>query len=194
MSRLSAVTASPPTEESAPPGGSAAAILRAARRAFALQPYAEVTLRGIAADAGVSAALILKLFGTKEQLFGAVADFGPAAQLLLDAPLDALGAHLVRTVVALRRTQNADPLLRVVFAIGRTDERAVLTRRFTEQLTDPLAARLSGPDARIRAELVLGQLLGLGVMMTIDRSGPASAAEPELLAALYGPSLQALLR
>ncbi len=36
------------------------AILRAARRAFALQPYKAVTLRGIAADANVSAALIVK--------------------------------------------------------------------------------------------------------------------------------------
>ncbi len=45
------------------------AILRAARRAFALQPYAAVTLRGIAGDANVSAALIVKHFGSKEALF-----------------------------------------------------------------------------------------------------------------------------
>ncbi len=62
------------------------AILRAARRAFALQPYNVVTLRGIAADANVSAALIVKHFGSKEALFDQVADFSEAAEMLLDAP------------------------------------------------------------------------------------------------------------
>lgn len=174
-------------------GDTGAAILLAARRAFALQPYADVTLRGIAADAGVSAALIVKQFGGKEQLFAAVADFGPAAEKLLDCPAEDLGAHLVRTVLQLRRRAGADPLLRVVFSIGRTDERAILKRRFTEQLALPLAERLSGPDARLRAELVLGQLLGLGSMMSIDADGSLARAPIESVVARFGPSLQRLI-
>lgn len=169
------------------------AIVLAARRAFALQPYADVTLRGIAADAGVSAALIVKQFGGKEQLLAAVADFGPAAEQLLDCRNDELGAHLVRTALELRRRDGADPLLRVVFSIGRTDERAILKRRFTEQLTDPLAARLEGPDARLRAELVLGQLLGLASIMSIDADGPVARAPIAALVARFGPSLQRLI-
>lgn len=67
------------------------AILRAARRAFTLRPYAEVTMRSIAADAGVSASLIVKRFGSKERLFHTVADFEPAADALFAAPLEGSG-------------------------------------------------------------------------------------------------------
>ncbi|MEW2432948.1 TetR family transcriptional regulator [Streptomyces caniferus] len=169
------------------------AILRAARRAFALRPYAEVTLRGIAADAGVSASLIVKRFGSKEQLFTAVADFGPAADALFTAPLPELGRHMVRTLVGQRRAQQGDPLLRVVFSLGISDERSLLRDRFQEQITGRLTALLTGPDAALRAELIAAQLLGLGATLSIHRTGAASTAPPEQLADLYAPALQRLL-
>ncbi|MER0481490.1 TetR family transcriptional regulator [Streptomyces sp. Edi2] len=175
------------------PGTGRAAILRAARRAFALRPYAEVTLRGIAADAGVSASLIVKRFGSKEQLFGAVADFGPAADALFTAPLPELGRHMVHTLVGQRRAQQGDPLLRVVFSLGISDERSLLRDRFQEQITDRLATLLTGPDAALRAELIAAQLIGLGATLSIHRTGAASQAPPERLADLYAPALQRLI-
>lgn len=48
-------------------------ILRAAARAFATRPYAEVQVRDIARDAGASRALINHYFGDKRGLFLAVA-------------------------------------------------------------------------------------------------------------------------
>lgn len=95
--------------DGADPGTGRFAILRAARRAFTQRPYAEVTMRGIAADAGVSASLIVKRFGTKERLFNTVADFGPAADRLFAAPPPELGRHLVLTIVRLRRENLSDP-------------------------------------------------------------------------------------
>ncbi|MEO5877446.1 MAG: TetR family transcriptional regulator [Streptosporangiaceae bacterium] len=172
---------------------SRAAILRAARRAFALHPYAVVTLRGIAADAGVSAALIVKHFGGKEQLFEAVADFGPDTDLLFEAPRERLGRHLVEAVLTARRVDNSSPLLRVVFGIGAGDERALLLERFRDQVTDRLEALLGGADAALRAELVLGQLLGLASMLSIHREGAVAAAEIDKVAELYAPGLQALI-
>ncbi|MCZ1008583.1 TetR family transcriptional regulator [Streptomyces lydicus] len=167
--------------------------MHAARRAFALRPYAEVTLRGIAADAGVSASLIVKRFGSKEQLFAAVADFGPAADALFGAPLPELGRHLVHTLVGQRRAQQGDPLLRVVFSLGISDERSLLRDRFQEQITDRLATLLTGPDAALRAELIAAQLIGLGATLSIHRTGAASQAPPERLADLYAPALQRLI-
>ncbi|MGW6745681.1 TetR/AcrR family transcriptional regulator [Streptomyces sp. NPDC055025] len=169
------------------------AILRAARRAFAFRPYAEVTLRGIAADAGVSASLIVKHFSTKERLFNTVADFGPAADQLFAAPLDGLGRHLVLTMVRSRREQQGDPLLRVVFALGNDDERVLLRERFDEQITRRLTALLTGPERSLRAELIVGLLLGLGVTLSLHREGANARAAPEHLAAVYGPALQRLI-
>lgn len=169
------------------------AILRAARKAFAREPYDAVTLRGVAADAGVSAALIVKYFGGKEALFERVADFTEAAQLLLGAPNERLGEHAVRTLVEYRRANDQDLLVRVVFAAGKADERALIREHFRDQVTRAFAARLTGPDAELRAALVTAQLLGLGALLAIDKTGPIATATPETLAALYAPAIQDLI-
>ncbi|WP_369776766.1 TetR family transcriptional regulator [Streptomyces sp. R33] len=170
------------------------AIVRAARRAFTLRPYAEVTMRGIAADAGVSPSLIVKRFGSKEALFNTVADFRAAADELFAAAPPALGRHLVLTMVALRDRLRGDPLLRVVFSLGIEDERTLLRARFREQVTDRLAAALTGPDTQLRAELIAGQLLGLGATLSLHRpDGAGSHAGAERLADLYAPGLQRLI-
>lgn len=169
------------------------AILRAARRAFAFRPYAEVTMRAIAADAGVSPSLIVKHFGAKERLFNTVADFGPAAEELLAAPVESLGRHLVLTLLRSRREQQGDPLLRVVFSLGNDDERTLLRERFDAQLTQRLAARLPGSEPGLRAELIAAQLLGLGATLSLYRAGAAAQAAPGRLADLYAPALQRLI-
>ncbi|RDG39142.1 TetR/AcrR family transcriptional regulator [Streptomyces corynorhini] len=189
-------------QETAPATGGAAtgdaqsgraAILRAARRAFAFRPYAEVTLRGIAADAGVSASLIVKHFATKEKLFNTVADFGPDADRLFAVPPEELGRHMVLTVVRSRREQQGDPLLRVVFSLGNDDERTLLRARFDQQITARLSALLTGRDRALRAELIVGQLLGLGATLSLHRTGANARATPERLADLYAPALQRLV-
>lgn len=168
-------------------------ILRAARRAFARQPYAAVTLRGIAADAGVSASLIVKHFGGKESLFDRVADFSDAAELLLAAPDDELGRHAVQTLIQWRQENGMDLLLRVVFAIGISDERKLIRDRFHAQVVQAFAGRLSGDDIEVRAELIVAHLLGLGAAMAVDKEGPTATAEVSYIADLYGPGIQSLI-
>jgi AcrR family transcriptional regulator len=169
------------------------AILRSARKAFAREPYDAVTLRGVAADAGVSAALIVKYFGAKEALFERVADFTEAAQLLLAAPNERLGEHAVRTLIEYRRENDQDLLVRVVFAAGKGDERALIREHFRDQVTRAFAARLTGPDAELRAALITAQLLGLGALLAIDKTGPIATATPDTLAELYAPAIQDLI-
>ncbi|MFD7719095.1 TetR family transcriptional regulator [Streptomyces sp. NPDC059814] len=186
-------TAPAPGSADADAGTGRGAILRAARRAFTQRPYAEVTIRQIAADAGVSPALVVKHFGRKEELFNTVADFGPAAAELFDAPLALLGRHMVVTLVTRRRALKSDPLLRVVFSLGNQDERSLLRDRFHEQVTDALTARLSGRDRALRAELLAGHLLGLGATLSLHREGAGALATPERIADLYAPALQDLI-
>ncbi|WP_329163520.1 TetR family transcriptional regulator [Streptomyces sp. NBC_01717] len=187
------VPAPSPSPPPADQGTGRDAILRAARRAFTQRPYAEVTIRGIAADAGVSPSLVVKHFGRKEELFNTVADFGPAAEELFDAPLDTLGRYMVVTLVRRRRELKTDPLLRVVFSLGNQDERSLLRDRFHEQVTEALIARLPGRERTLRAELIAGHLLGLGATLSLHREGAGSLATPEHLADLYAPALQSLI-
>ncbi|WP_329541711.1 TetR/AcrR family transcriptional regulator [Streptomyces sp. NBC_01220] len=193
--RATAAAPVAPVAPAVPPetGSGRDAILLAARRAFTQRPYAEVTIRKIAADAGVSPSLVVKHFGRKEELFNTVADFGPAAAELFDAPLDALGRHMVVTLVTYRRTFKSDPLLRVVFSLGNQDERSLLRDRFHEQVTAALTARLPGRDRALRAELLAGLLLGLGATLSLHREGAGALASPERIADLYAPALQNLI-
>ena len=50
-------------------------ILSAARRRFGAEGYERTTLRAVAADVGVDAALVIRYFGSKQDLFAAAADF-----------------------------------------------------------------------------------------------------------------------
>lgn len=47
-------------------------ILSAARGRFSEDGYAGTTIRAIASDAGVDSSLVMRFFGSKEDLFGAV--------------------------------------------------------------------------------------------------------------------------
>src|ERR687886_3118575 len=51
----------------------ARAIVAAARRLFAEQPYDEVSLTAVAAQAGVTVQTVLRRFGAKDKLFAAAA-------------------------------------------------------------------------------------------------------------------------
>jgi AcrR family transcriptional regulator len=50
-------------------------ILAAARSRFGIDGYERTTLRAIAADVGVDAALVIRYFGSKQDLFAAAAEF-----------------------------------------------------------------------------------------------------------------------
>src|SRR5258707_15564864 len=50
-------------------------ILSAARRRFASEGFERTTLRAIAADVGVDAALVIRYFGSKQDLFATATEF-----------------------------------------------------------------------------------------------------------------------
>lgn len=170
-----------------------AAILKAARYLLARHAHADITLKAVAERAGVSSPLILKYFGNKDALFARVMSFEADADALLDAPLPALGRHMVRYVLLSQRDRGTDPLLRIAFAPLHGDHGDVLRANFRTQVTDRLAERLTGPEAALRAELAVATLIGLGVMYGIARGPRLRAATADHIADRYGPLVQAQL-
>ncbi|MER6425026.1 TetR family transcriptional regulator [Streptomyces sp. NPDC001137] len=169
------------------------AILKAARHLLARHAHADITLKAVAERAGVSPPLILKYFGNKDTLFARVMSFETDADALLDAPLDELGRHMVRHVLVSQSQQGADPLLRIVFAPLHGAQGDILRTNFRTQVTDRLTERLDGPEAGLRAELAVANLLGLGVMYGIARGTQVRGAALEEIVARYAPALQAHL-
>lgn len=105
-------------------------ILAAARQRFGADGYERTTLRAVAADVGVDAALVIRYFGSKQDLFAAAADFSIELPNLSDVEPDRLADVLLPrffavweydgTFLALLRaamtSQTAADAMRAVFA------------------------------------------------------------------------------
>lgn len=169
-----------------------ALITEAAGKAFATRPYREITLKDIAEDAGVSAPLIIKYFGSKEQLFDELVDFRAAAEMLFDVPADRLGERMVSILA--RPLEPYKPLsMNILFMSGASEEsNRTLRENFSTQMIDALAARLSGPEARLRAELAMSMVMGLAIMRR-RMLREHSTGSAEAVVARYAPLVQQLL-
>lgn len=187
---LAAPPAAPPRRDAE---ATKAAILRAARHLLARHAHADITLKAVADRAGVSAPLILKYFGNKDALFARVMSFESDADALLDAPLEDLGRHMVRHLLEGQTQRGADPILRIVFAPLQGEQGDILRANFRTQVSDRLAGRLTGPDAGLRAELVVSTLLGLGVMYGIARGTHLRATTIDDIVERYAPTVQSQL-
>src|SRR3954468_4457947 len=72
-----------------------AAILAAARTRFAAEGYRSASIRAVARDVGVDAALVVRYFGSKPGLFAAATDIDLYIPDLSDARADEQGRRLV---------------------------------------------------------------------------------------------------
>ncbi len=68
-----------------------AAILAAARTRFAAEGYRSASIRAVARDVGVDAALVVRYFGSKPGLFAAATDIDLRVPDLSDGPADEHG-------------------------------------------------------------------------------------------------------
>ncbi|MFC9825334.1 TetR family transcriptional regulator [Streptomyces erythrochromogenes] len=172
-----------------------AVILRAARERFAAQGYERTTIRAVAADAEIDPSMVMRYFGSKEQLFDAA--------LAVDLRLPDLGAVsagelpavLVRHFVERWEGDPADDALLVLLRSAVTNEQAADRMRevFAAQVAPALAAAL-GPDRAARvAGLVSAQLLGLALTRYLLRLPAVTALSPDDLVAGLAPALAATL-
>lgn len=138
-------------------------LLEAARDLFAEHGYDHVSVRMIAAAAGSNVALVNRYFGTKAALFGEVlAGESTLGQVIAGDPAGLsrrLAEHVVRQVHA----GPAGPVLRTLDrSIGAAEVQPILRRHLETALIEPLAERLEGPGARIRATAAASIVLGSG--------------------------------
>ncbi|RLL69780.1 TetR family transcriptional regulator [Streptomyces sp. Z26] len=170
-----------------------AAIVRAARHLLARHAHGDITLKAIAARAGVSAPLVVKYFGGRDALLAGVMSFESDVAELLDAPTADLGRHMVRHVLTGQAEHGADPILRIVFAPLHGEQGDILRANFRSHVTERLAARLDGDDSPLRAELAVSLLLGLGAMYGIARGPHVRDAAIDDVVERYAPAVQAQL-
>lgn len=183
------------------PGQSATreAILEAASRQFAELGYDRSTIRSVAAEAGVDAALVLHYFRTKQQLFLAVVElpFDPAEVLpaLLAGDRREVGERLARLFMSVLDDADARNRWTSMLRAAASEPAAaeMLRELLTKRVFVPLAETLGVEDARLRATLVGSQLVGVVMARHIVRVEPLASLPSEELAWAIAPTLQRYL-
>ena len=173
-----------------------AAILAAARSRFAEHGYERTTIRGVAADAGIDASMVMRYFGSKEQLFEAALAIDLHLPDVRDVPPDRVPALFIRHFLDRWEGDPTDDALLVLLRSAVTNDQAAARMRdiFARQVAPAVAAALPpGPDAPARAALLSAQLLGLALTRYLLRLPPAQALTPDRIEELYAPALAAVL-
>ena len=168
------------------------AILDSARWCFSHDGYDQVGVRDIAARAGADPALVNRYFGSKEALFAEAVSAKFDLSELFAGDRSTLGGRLARYVLQKKTPSNGyDPLVALLRSSSSEVASGMLRDALVEGFVRPLTARLDGPDAMPRAELVGSILLGLLVYRTI--AGGGIMQNDEQLTSAVAQTLQALI-
>lgn len=175
------------------------AILAAAGRLFAEHGFEGASMRSIAAEAGVDAALITHFFGSKANLLVAAIDWPLDPQrelprLLAEGP-DHVGERLVTLFVRTwDRERTRHPVI-ILLRAATTEPAAaeLLATVLRTSLFGPLLAELGVNKPELRASLLASQLGGLGLARYILAFEPLASAPPRDVIRWIAPTIQRYL-
>ncbi|MBF4585658.1 MULTISPECIES: TetR family transcriptional regulator [unclassified Curtobacterium] len=176
------------------------AVLDAARARFATDGYAAASIRKIAADAGVDAALVMRAYGSKDELFAAsMAMPSEAAAVLssaLDGPANGIGERFVSAFLGLwTAPATSGPLLATFRSAVTNEQAATHLRAFVRgRVLEAYAPHFPDvPDAALRATLVSSMLIGVVVGRQVVGIDALVDAEPDDIVTMLAPVVQSIL-
>lgn len=171
-----------------------AAILQHARNAFAASGYNGTSIRAVAAVAGVDPSTVLHFFSTKEGLFQAVVkDVAEAMPPLLDALRGQVGGtELVRIYLDIWENEEAGAAMRAIVrtSIGSDTAMELFRETITRSVIDAAVGATASP---LDAELVMMQLISLGLGRYIVQLPELAEGDINSIAARVGPILDSYL-
>ena len=171
------------------------AIADAARRQFAELGYDRATLRGIAGEAGVDAALVVRFYGSKDALFREVMALPPAVAealaSLADGPTATIGRRLAAVVVGMLEDPRSRSVVigRIRSASSHPDAAALVRETVTCDI-GRLVAALTDDEPETRAVLVGSQIVGLALARYIVRVEPLASLPAADVIDYIAPSFQ----
>lgn len=168
-----------------------AVILAAAKERFAQSGFERATIRAIAADADIDPSMVMRYFGSKDQLFAAAADFDLQIPDLSGVAPENVGARLVDYFMD--RWERDEALIVLLRASTSNAEAAQRMREiFAGQLL-PVVARINPAQPERRASLIATQMLGLALCRYVLRLPPIVEMSHDEVVSWLGPTIQRYL-
>jgi AcrR family transcriptional regulator len=166
-------------------------ILAAARRMFAAEGYERTTLRAIAADVGVDAALVIRYFGSKQDLFATATEFTIELPDLTDAEPDDIAAMLLPRYFAVWEEDHSFMALLQVAMTSRVAA-DILNETLATHVAPALKAATPDNDQQ-RIALTDAFVIGLAATRSVLGNLPAAELSRDELRQWAAPVFRQLL-
>ncbi|OBI71390.1 TetR family transcriptional regulator [Mycobacterium sp. E740] len=174
------------------------AVLAAARKRFGAEGYEKTTLRAIARDAHVDPSMVLYLFGSKADLFreslSLIVDPAELASAVAGASDDEpdIGTRMVRAYLRIWQSPESGPTMVAMLqsATSNPDAHEAFRGFMQNYVLTAVSGELGGgQQARLRALLAAGQLVGTAVLRFVMRIEPLATLPDDDLVRLLAPTV-----
>lgn len=178
-----------------------AEIVAAARDLFATKGFDGTSVRAVAREAGVDAALVHHYFDGKTGLFaeviGVPADMEERIVAAVAGLRETAGERVVRTFLGVWDSPEGRARFQaMVGAVAAHDEVAGLLQDFVMRTVFPRIAEVASQGREVPELAVASagaQLVGMGMLRYVVRVPAMVEADPEEIVALLAPNIQRLL-
>lgn len=175
------------------------AVLAAAKARFAADGYEKTTLRAVATDARVDPAMVLYLFGSKQELFR------ESLRLIIDPAVlvaalrgrggdgeSEVGARMVATYLQVWEAPETGASMRAMLAsaTSNTDARHAFSSFIQSYVLAAVSEVLGGgEEARLRASLAGSSLVGIAMLRYLMAVPPLSELPTDDVVRLVAPTV-----
>ncbi len=171
-----------------------AGLLKAATARFAAEAYDSVSLRAIAADAGVDVSLISRYFGGKEELFAEVLKGCPPPDELFQGDPADFGERIARMLLDDPVNNDKLDIFMVMLRSASNPAAAETIRKSSEEMFyGPFAAWLGGKNAAERVRLAASIMKGVVIDRHISNDFGLTPAERNRFRTNLARALQAAI-
>ena len=166
-----------------------AAILDAAQKLFAEYGHERTTVRNISAKASIDPAMVIRYFGSTDELFVRAAAFDLRLPDLSKIKRSQIGETLIRRFLELGEGFTG---MTILLRSAASNEYAAskVRKLFAAQVLPAFARVGSRANVAERAGLVASQLLGLALCRYILKIPPVAEMSPEEIVKHIGPTIQ----
>jgi AcrR family transcriptional regulator len=175
-------------------------IREAARKLFLADGYRSVTMRSIAADAGVDVALVSYYFGSKQGVFTAALALpaNPAEVFAsqVDGDLNTLAERVLRIMLFIWDSPETGTPLRTIASTAAVEPELnrLVREAIGREIIERLAERLGEPDGEQRAGAFGAQIAGLIFSRYVFCFEPIASMSPDDVVLRLAPALQLALQ
>ena len=170
--------------------------MQAARESFADKGFAATSIRAVARQAGVDAALVHHYFDSTDELFiEAMAlplDPRQVAAAILNGSREDLGRRIVTVFLGVWESDEGQQRMKAMLrsVVTSDDVARIMREGMTRMILEPVSQFIDLPDAKLRVGLIASHLIGMALTRYVVELEPVASADLDTLVDRIAPAIQ----